>query len=186
MDGLSRAKMDILEFLWRVNRQAKLGEIASGIGLKARSTNMHLINLRRSGYVTTTGDGSYMLTDIGREILGLPKINRELAEKILGEVSGEMAFHFYIDIDKPLMISSNSLIDFCEKIRHVELKSIEFHLTRGDFEAWISALGDIDLARRIKVIRESNLRGEDLREEIYKTIKLRCDEVARIASGLST
>ena len=186
MDGLSKAKMDILEFLWRVNRPANLREIAGGIGLKTRCVNMHLINLRRGGYVATISDGSYMLTDLGREALGIPKIDRMMAEKILSGTSGEMAFHFYIDIDKPLMISSSSLMDFCEKIRYVELRSIEFHLSRGDFEAWISALGDIDLARRLKIIRESNLMGEELREEIYRAVKSRCDDLARIVSGLST
>lgn len=117
MDRLSKAKMDILEFLWRANRPVSLKEIARETGLKTRSANMHIINLKGRNYVTATGDGYYMLTDFSREILSFPRVDRELAERVLGKISEEMRFHFYIDLGRPLMISANDLTDFCDKKR---------------------------------------------------------------------
>ncbi|MEM1530622.1 MAG: DUF5752 family protein [Candidatus Bathyarchaeia archaeon] len=184
MVKLSKAKMGILEFLWRINRPASLREISDGVGVKIRCVNMHIINLRRNNYVTKTGEGLYALTDLGKEALGFPRVNKESAERILSRVPYALAFHFYSELDKPLMIFSDSLHDFCDKIRSLDLKSIEFHMFRGDFEAWIKSLGDVELARRLAIIRESNLSGEELRDEIYRAVKSRCDELQNIISSL--
>ncbi|MEM1581813.1 MAG: hypothetical protein QXK89_04800 [Candidatus Bathyarchaeia archaeon] len=183
MDKLSKVKMNILEFLWLANEPIRLKDIAKSLGLKARCVNMHLLNLKRGGYVATINGGLYVLTDLGKEALGFPKIDGEAAKKILSPVTFERAFHFYSEIDRPLMISSYSLDDFYEKVRKIDLKSIEFHSTRGDFEEWIRSLGDIELARRLRVIRESNVLGEELREKICKNVKSRCEELRRIALG---
>jgi predicted transcriptional regulator len=183
MKTLSKIKMDMLRLLWLVNKPMHLREISDRMNLKARCVNMHILNLMKRGYVAKSNSKFYMLTDLGREILGFPRIDEALARKILSEVPQERAFHFYIGIGKPLMIYSNSLIDFCEKIRHINLESIEFHASRGDFERWIQSLGDDELASRLRIIRESNLSGENLREEIFRVVKLRCDELGRAASG---
>lgn len=184
MIKLSKIKMDILEFLWRINRPANLKDIANGVGVKTRCVNMHLINLRRNNYVTKTSEGLYTLTDLGKEALGFPRVDRKVAERILSKVPYALAFHFYSELDKPLMVFSDNLIDFCEKIKSLDLKSIEFHMFRGDFEAWIKSLGDIELAKRIVLIRELNLSGEELRDEIYRAVKSRCDELQKIISSL--
>ena len=56
---------------------------------------------------------------------------------------------------------------------------IEFHLSRGDFENWISSLGDIELARRLRLIREKNLTGEALKEKLHIAIRTRCDQLLK-------
>ncbi|MEM2849273.1 MAG: DUF5752 family protein [Candidatus Bathyarchaeia archaeon] len=180
---LSKEKKDVLELLWRVNKPVDLENIVREAKLKTRSAVMHLSTLKRMGYVSVTKDGLYVLTDQGREVLGLPKIDRDLARKILSKVPQEKAFHFYVEVDKPLMISSDSLTDFCEKIKSIDVKSIQFHSSRGDFELWIHFLGDVELAKRLRFIREMNLTGEELRKEIYETVKSRCEELQRTASS---
>ncbi|MBS7610752.1 hypothetical protein KEJ27_00850 [Candidatus Bathyarchaeota archaeon] len=182
MKQLSKEKKDILELLWRINKPVNLENIVRVAKLKTRSAIMHLSTLKKMGHVSVTKDGLYVLTDQGREALDLQKIDRNLARKILSKVPQEKAFHFYIEIDKPLMVSSNSLTDFCEKIQSIEVKSIEFHSLRGDFELWVHFLGDIELTKRLRTIREMNLTGEELRREIYETVKSRCEELQRIAS----
>ncbi|MEM2107390.1 MAG: DUF5752 family protein [Candidatus Bathyarchaeia archaeon] len=183
MKQLSKEKKDILELLWRVNKPVNLEDIVREAKLKTRSAVMHLSTLRRMDYISVTEDGLYTLTYRGKEALGLPKIDRDLARKILSKVPQEKAFNFYIEIDKPLMISSDSLTDFCERIKNIDVKSIEFHSSRGDFELWIHFLGDVELAKRLRFIREMNLTGEELRKEIYETVKSRCEELQRIASS---
>ncbi len=180
---LSKEKKDILEMLWRIDKPVNLENIVRETKLKTRSVIMHLSTLKRMGYVSTIKDGLYVLTDLGREALGLPKIDRDLARKILSKVPQEKAFHFYIEIDKPLMVSSDSLTDFCEKIKSIYVKSIEFHSSRGDFELWIHFLGDVELTKRLRAIRDMNLTGEELRKEIYETVKSRCEELQGIASS---
>jgi hypothetical protein len=81
------------------------------------------------------------------------------------------SFRFYLDIDKPLGISTKSLTDFLDKIKSIDLKSIEFHTKRGDFELWIYHIGNLELALKIKKIRESKISGDLLRKKLYEAIK---------------
>ncbi|MCX8170511.1 MAG: DUF5752 family protein [Candidatus Bathyarchaeota archaeon] len=178
---ISEIKMRILRILWQFNRPAYLREISGELNLKTRSVNMHLLGLRRKGYVEALGNGLYALTDLGKELLGFPRIDENLARRILSKVPFESAFHFYFGENSPLNISSDNLIDLCDKIREIDIRSLEFHLFRGDFENWISFLGDIELAKRLELIRKSNLSGGNLREKVYECIKVRCDELLKIS-----
>jgi hypothetical protein len=100
-------------------------------------------------------------------------------EKILDKTSPERAFYFYSGIGQFTGLSLDSLADFCDKIRSVDIRSVEFYVARGDFEAWIRYLGDTVLERRLRLIREMELTGEALRERLYKTLRSRCDELER-------
>jgi len=182
MSSLSQERRDILGWIWRKEKKLGLRDIARETGLKVRAVNMHLLGLKKDGYVWQSEDGYYALTNSGKEALGFPKIDSELAAKILGKISMERAFHFYAGVDQPLAISSDSLSDFCEKIKSIDLKSIEFHISRGDFELWVHYLGDVELAKRLGLIRESGLCGETLRDEVYNVVKLRCDKLQELAS----
>ncbi|MDQ1278747.1 MAG: hypothetical protein QG670_7 [Thermoproteota archaeon] len=110
------------------------------------------------------------------EATGFPMVDEEKARAILRKTPGN-AFDFFIGMNQPLGIMADSLPDFCEKIASVDIKSIEFHTSRGDFESWIHFLGDHELERRVRLIRESNLAGEELRQRLYTTIKARNDEL---------
>ena len=138
---------------------------------------MHLLTLRLAGYVSTPKKGYYTITEEGKEVIGFPKLTKEHASSILREVPHEKAFHFYVGLGQPLGVSAKSLPDFCEKVQTVSLESVEFHTARGDFELWIHYLGDVELAKRLRLIRESGLSGEDLRKEIYEAVKSRCEEL---------
>lgn len=112
------------------------------------------------------------------EATGFPIIDEEKAKAILRKTLGN-AFDFFIGMHQPLGVMADSLSDFCEKIVSVDIKSIEFHTARGDFESWIHFLGDYELERRMRLIRESNLAGEELRQRLYTTIKARNDELLK-------
>jgi len=77
---LSETQEKVLKTVWETKNPLTGKEIAEKMGLKARSVNMHLINLRRAGLVKVSGRG-YVITEEGKEIIGLPKINKEMAEK---------------------------------------------------------------------------------------------------------
>ena len=55
-----------------------------------------------------------------------------------------------------------------EKINEVNVKSLEFHLYRGDFEKWIAeVLEDKELAEEIRKLQKFNLVGDTLRKQLY-------------------
>ena len=113
---------------------------------------------------------------IGDEKIG-KTVDRELAKKVLRRTSVENAFHFYAGAGRPLRISSDSLIDFSKKIRFADLRSIEYHFHRGDFEMWIRHLGDNELADRLRLLRETGMSGESLRNRLYEAVRSRCSEL---------
>ena len=106
-------------------------------------------------------------------------IDAPMARKILGETSEENAFNFYLGFDRPLGISSDSLINLSETIKSISLRAIEYHFSRGDFESWIRHLGDHDLASRLRLLRETDLSGEPLRMKLHEVFVSRCNELRR-------
>jgi len=140
---------------------------------------MHLWGLLKLGCVSKSELGYYTVTDTGEEAIGIPMTDKALAGRVLVKTLPEKAFHFYAGIDKPTEISSDSLIDFCEKIKTVRIESIEFHMARRDFEMWIHSLGDLELAKRLRTISREGLGGEALRERLYEAVRARCDELLK-------
>jgi DNA-binding MarR family transcriptional regulator len=176
MKKLNQTKIEILESL-RSKTPLNLKEIAEIEKIKVRSANMHLLNLKWDGYVSLSEGGFYRLTDLGKKLVELSRIDREKYRRILSDSAKENVFYFYMAIDDPVFFSANNLEEFCLKIQEADINSIEFHSFRGDFESWVFHLGDPTLAKSFKSIRESGLLGEDLRNEIYKTTKNRCDQL---------
>jgi DNA-binding transcriptional ArsR family regulator len=178
--SLSPVKRLILETMWMVDKPAKAAEIAKEVGLGFPSVMMHIIGLTRMGYVEKPEEGHYAMTENGKKALGFPKVCEEMAEKILTYLPVEKSFHFYADTGKPLNLYAASLEDFCDKISEVGVGSLEFHLSRGDFEAWFTGLGDTELARKTLLFKEQKASGEELRRKLYEIVKHRCHELAKI------
>ncbi len=109
------------------------------------------------------------------------KINRELASRILRTVPITEAFLFFTDIGQYDGEYASSLLDFCEKLKTIPSKSIDFHFKRGDFKRWIrETLGDEYLANRISKIDRST-HGEELRTAIQRIAKNRLDQLKAAA-----
>lgn len=179
MRKISEAKKQILSLLWEGEKPISLKEVSQKTGLKSRSANMHLLGLVKLGHVTKSAKGYYAIADSGREVIEFPRVDKRFAKKILSKTPANGAFHFYRGINQPTGILSDSMVDLCEKIKTLDMESIEFHLSRGDFEKWISSLGDTELARRLGLIRKKDLTGQTLKEKIYETLRSRCDELLK-------
>ena len=98
------------------------------------------------------------------------KIDKARATQILSEVKPENAFLFYLSDGVSTGNSAQNLSQLFEMIKTVEIKSIEFHLQRGDFEKWIRYLGDNILAMQIAKVRKMPLEGEKVREKVVDVI----------------
>jgi hypothetical protein len=98
-------------------------------------------------------------------------MNGEAISKILRTVPREKAFYFFTSIGNYTGVSASSLKEFMERISEVNVKSLDFHLHRGDFEKWISeVLQDGELAMEIRKLQKFNLTGDVLRGQLYVTV----------------
>ncbi len=94
-------------------------------------------------------------------------MNTEADSKILQTVPREKAFYFFTSIGNYTGLSASSLKEFTEKINEVNVKSLEFHLHRGDFEKWVAdVLQDNELAFEIKRLQKFNFSGDALRNQL--------------------
>jgi len=182
---MSEAKRKILEALRKAEKPLRPKEVAKITGLGTASCTMHLLGLKKTGHVSTPEPSCYSLTEKGKEALGIPKIDRAKAREILSRVPREKAFHFYTGMHQYLGIYASSLAEFCDIVRHTDARSVVFHLHRGDFESWFLGLGDIELAKRISLLvtKKAEMPAEKLREEVYRTVKSRFDELQLLSQA---
>jgi len=182
--SMSEIKRKILEILWVTGKPVKVQDIAEKAGLSISSSMKQLLGLRKAGYVSTPEKSCYAITKTGKEAIGLPSLTKEKALHILRELPKEEAFHFYTGIDQYVGVYATSLNDFCDKIQSVNVKSVEFHAPRRDFELWLDSLGDLKLAKIMGMIRRAGLSGENLRKRVYESVRSRCEELTGLSSEI--
>jgi hypothetical protein len=178
-EGKIRGK--ILVELWSSGKPMTLQIISDKIGLNSASAMGYLLGLIKANYVCVPQKHYYAITVSGKQAIGLPKIDKSLAQKLLSPVPMEEAFHFYYDIDQPTGVYATSLKDLADKIQNVDIKSIEFHLPRRDFELWILSLEDLELSKKLGMLRAAKMSGENLRNSLYAIINSRYEELKSIA-----
>jgi hypothetical protein len=172
--SLSSVKYEILKTMLLLDKPERATHIAKEAGREFPSVMMHIIGLTRMGYTTSPEKGLYALTEKGKKALGVLEINRDNARAILAHMPQDKSFHFYAGVGKPLSLNAYSLQDFRDKILKVDVGSIEFHMSRGDFEAWFTSLGDVELAKKIALLKEKKMTGEELRIRLHDIISDRC------------
>ncbi|MCJ7561347.1 DUF5752 family protein [Candidatus Bathyarchaeota archaeon] len=106
-------------------------------------------------------------------------LTRETANKILRKVTVQEGFRFFRGIGDYTGKVAMSLEDFAVDLRTIDLRSIEFHFQRQDFEKWIrNVLGDEELAKSLSQIRRE-LQGEKLRNELIMVVTKRVEELKK-------
>jgi hypothetical protein len=179
--SLSPTKYEILETMLLLDKPERAAQIAKEAGKEFPSVIMHIIGLTRMGYTNSPEKGLYTLTEKGKKALGIPEINSDNAKTILADMQQDKSFHFYADVGKPLSLQAHDLQDFCNKIPKVNADSIDFHMNRGDFEAWFAALGDVELAKKAALLKEKKMVGEELHSRLQEIVENRCIVLANVA-----
>ena len=106
-----------------------------------------------------------------------PVLDKATITRILRVVPSHEGFHFFRATGDATGKVATSLADFVEKLRTVDVRSVNFHFPRQDFEKWIrDIIGDAELSRRISRIRKE-IHGENLRNQIIQTVKGRLEEL---------
>ncbi|MHC3129920.1 MAG: hypothetical protein IBV52_07595 [Candidatus Bathyarchaeota archaeon] len=178
----SKIRGKILWVLWAAGKPMTLQGIAEKAGLTSSSTMEYLPGLIKAKYVSVPKEQYYEITNLGKQAIGLPKVDKKLALNILSPVSVERAFHFYYGLNQHSGVYADSLKDFVDKIQNVDLKCIEFHIPRKDFELWIRSLGDLELSKKMELLRMRRLSGENLRKEVYETVNSRYEELKKLTA----
>lgn len=99
-------------------------------------------------------------------------------------------FMFYTGIGKERYTGAIawSLKGFMKNLKTVSTKSIEFHISNGDFENWIRhSLKDTELASKLREIKTSKAKGEKLRKTTIEATKKRfsaLEKQLQTAAGL--
>ncbi|MEM3581000.1 MAG: DUF5752 family protein, partial [Candidatus Bathyarchaeia archaeon] len=71
-----------------------------------------------------------------------------------------------------------SLKGMLKALRKVDVESLKFHCSRGDFESWARySLRDEVLAEELKKIRLADLEGQELRKALSKVFRARLVKV---------
>jgi hypothetical protein len=123
---------------------------------------------------------TYKLSGLGLIAVGaLP----EKARRVFLLVPPDKSFFFYTGVGPENFtgIIARSLSDFREKVKTVDVRSLEFHIPRRDIERWVrDVLEDEELAERIEQIRQLKLEGEPLRNRILNTVDFRIKELTSV------
>jgi len=110
-------------------------------------------------------------------------IDLRLASKILGTVPHNNAFYFYTNIGQYSGECAVSRADFSNRIKKIDIRSVNFHFKRMDFEKWIKGtLGDLYLADQISLINKS-IQGEELRTKIHQIVDARLTELKKLLAS---
>ena len=92
-------------------------------------------------------------------------------------VPSHEGFHFFKAPGDSTGKVATNLASFVEELRTVDIRSINFHFPRQDFEKWLrDIIGDSELTRKISRIGKET-HGEKLRSEIIGIVKGRIDEL---------
>ena len=111
-------------------------------------------------------------------------MNEKMNLRILRTLPREKAFYFFTSIGNYTGESATSLKEFTDKINEVNVKSLEFHFYRGDFEKWTAeVLEDEELAEDVQKLQKLSLTGDELRLRLYTTVSRR---YSYLISHLST
>jgi hypothetical protein len=104
--------------------------------------------------------------------------------RVLRNVLREEAFYFFTSIGNYTGQSAASLDEFLQRIKEVNIKSLEFHVYREDFEKWIAqTLGDAKLAEEIKSLRNMKIVGNALRDRLYFIVSRRLKDLKSTATA---
>jgi predicted transcriptional regulator len=159
---LNDEQIRILKTMNEATNRMDINMFAQAVNLEPAQAISDVQELAHKGFLRKVGAG-YGLTEKGKTALNLA-IN----------IPSEKSFQLYVDIDKPLGFSAQSLEEFYRLLRQVTSDSLEFHLYRGDFENWLAqVLDDSELAAEVSGFKASELHGEDLRKALLKALDAR-------------
>jgi len=104
-------------------------------------------------------------------------IEKGLATKILNRVRSYEGFRFNKAPGDYTGKTAYSLTEFSSILQSVNIKSINYHFKRGDFQRWLqNIIGDTELSNKLRKIPK-DLHGEKLRVALVRMVSERITEL---------
>ncbi len=109
---------------------------------------------------------------------------QHIAKRILRKLPGDRGFTFSYEFAKPTECTVYSLKEFNSALKIVSLKSIQFHVERGDFEKWVRwTIGDDKLADKLADVSRSKVTSQNIRERTLNLVEQRVEELEKAAEA---
>jgi len=155
-------RLKILKAMSKVTGRRNIKEFAIAVGLTPTEAMIQVNELVKAGFAKKSGRG-YTITEKGKQAL-----------KAIEPVATGKEFKFYNGLDQPANLCATSVKEFYDAIKKADVASLDFHLSRGDFENWMrTTVKDLDFAEELLKIKMTGLKGEKLRETIIKAVQQR-------------
>jgi hydroxymethylpyrimidine pyrophosphatase-like HAD family hydrolase/CheY-like chemotaxis protein len=107
---------------------------------------------------------------------------RHLRKYLRADLPVPKRFYFCDGEGRYLGRTAANLWEYREAIRDIPADSLQYHLTRGDFERWLMAvLHDDELARQMHKLSKRSLAGEPLRRALLEAVVQRYDQLDTLA-----
>ncbi len=156
---MKEEQFKVLKTLSEATSRMDINMFAKKVNLDPNQTIQQVQELAKEGFLQKVGSG-FGITAKGKAAL-----------KAFIAVPEGMGFHFYNGIDQPTDMTAKTLGEFYENIKKVSVDSLEFHIYRGDFENWLKdACNESEFAQEIDVVKDADLKGEELRAELLKVL----------------
>ncbi len=156
---MKEEQFKVLKTMSEATGRMDINTFAKKINMDPAQTIQQIQELAKEGFLQKIGNG-FGITDKGKGAL-----------KAFTTIPEEMGFRFYYGIDQPAGLTANSLGDFYKIIKQISVDSLEFHLYRGDFEAWLKgACKETELAEEFESIKTSSAKGEELKKELLNVL----------------
>ena len=160
---MDNERLKIVRALSEFEGPIGIGELETRSELSRGKILGNLSRLCIEGLVDKSGR-QYAISARGRAIIGE-----------LNPVPQEKGFFFNTEENVSTGQVALSLKDFLDIVKTVDVRSLEFHNRRGDFENWIKGvLNDDELAKDVSSLRDENVSGEALREKLSEAIGRNC------------
>ena len=107
------------------------------------------------------------------------------SKMILRKLPERKGFIFFSGFARQTGFIAYSLEEFYVILKKIDLRSIWFHLKRGDFERWLRhVIGDTDLANFFSSLKCETICNETLRNKILKKVKRRISDLKSVDVSL--
>ena len=156
-------KLRIVRALSEFDGPASISELVTRSELSRGKILGNLAKLCTEGFVDKSGK-QYGITNRGRAVIGE-----------LNPVPQDKGFYFFSEETNYMGHTAFSLKEFYDIVKTIDLRSLEFHNQRGDFENWIKdVLHDDELARDVRALRDEDVSGEVLRDRLNEAVGHNC------------
>jgi alpha-amylase len=105
------------------------------------------------------------------------------AKWILRRLPTDHGFTFFHAFARPTTVTAHDLVEFAAALSKAPVRSVQYHVERGDFERWISqVLGDNTLAEQLASLAREGIPGERLRKRLIGLVKTRVKQLQASAA----